>query len=182
MHRKSHSLKTVLRERSHEELRALLNDLHKAVPEARRFIDARLHGANPVELAEFKQAISRGIRPDFTRDQDFDIRAARRAISAFQKACPASDYPLADLMLHYIEEGTELTREYGDIDERFYSSLCSMCDSFEAVFAGLSKTQQDAYWQRLDRLQDRAAEIGWGYGDYVAEVYGRLRIERKEES
>ena len=55
------------------------------------------------------------------------MSVAKKAISDFKKL---SDSPLnnADIMLHYVENGVQFTDAYGDIDERFYTSMENMFD------------------------------------------------------
>ena len=81
-----------------------------------------------------------------------------------------------DLMLHYVETGTEFTNTYGDINEPFYNSLESMLVNFcEGIFK--SSDSEKSYGQfneRLVALKKAVYGIGWGYGDTVQEIIDDL--------
>src|SRR5512147_375445 len=110
----------------HPELIAQIKDLYAISDENRRFLEARFAQAGDqaqVVLADYKQEIiycffgERGISNDLPR-----LRDARRLIRDYRKATKDAVGTL-DLMLHYVEVGTEFTNTYGDIDEPFYNSL-----------------------------------------------------------
>ena len=86
-------------------------------------------------MAAYRQEIlscffgKRGISDDLPR-----LRDARRLIREYQKATSDISGTL-DLMLHYVETGTEFTNTYGDINEPFYNSLVSVLQDFcEGIF------------------------------------------------
>ena len=106
-----------------------------------------------------------------------DLRSARRTIRDYQQA--TSDLAgTVDLMLTYVESGTEFTNQFGDINESFYNSLESVLDEM----VGLLKTPEGAalylrFQERMSRLARIADGIGWGYGDHVAEQIELLETE-----
>jgi hypothetical protein len=57
-----------------------------------------------------------------------------------------------DLMVYYVECGTQFTVDCGDIDEAFYASLESM---FTQVVKRLQHSDQDTIDRFLPRLQGR---------------------------
>ncbi len=60
---------------------------------------------------------------------------ARKAIRDYRKA--TGDLSgTAELLMTYVENGTRFTREFGDIDERFYSSVESALDELAALLRG----------------------------------------------
>jgi hypothetical protein len=163
-----------------KELIAQIKDLYAISDENRRFLEARFaQGQDQVQavLADYKQEIiycffgERGISDDLPR-----LRDARRLIRKYQKATKDSSGTL-DLMLHYVETGTEFTNTYGDINEPFYNSLESVLVEFcEGIFK--SPDPEQAYVQfnkRLVALKRTAYGIGWGYGDAVQEIIDVLK-------
>ena len=52
-------------------------------------------------------------------------------------------------MLYYVECGVEFTNLYGDIDERFYSSLESMFADFVMI---LNSMENDSFYRRQSGL------------------------------
>jgi hypothetical protein len=158
--------------------------LYAISDENRRFLESRFaqgQDQDQTTLTEYKQEIiycffgERGISDDLPR-----LRDARRLIRNYRKATKDTIGTL-DLMLHYVETGTEFTNTYGDINELFYNSLESVLNDFcEGIFK--SSDPEQAYVQfnkRLVVLKKAVYGIGWGYGDTVQEIIGDLesRIE-----
>jgi hypothetical protein len=87
-----------------------------------------------------------------------------------------------DLTLYYVECGTEYTNTFGDIDEPFYNSMCSV---FGDVVHKLNQMDDPAVYDllkdRLRRLVDETRNIGWGYGDFICENYCEIVWVQKEE-
>jgi hypothetical protein len=77
----------------------------------------------------------------------------------------------------YVENGTGFTREYGDIDERFYNSLESALDELASLLRGQARKMYPSLSDRLSKVALVAGGIGWGYGDHVFEVVEDLKDE-----
>jgi len=161
------------------ELIAEIKDLYVISDENRRFLGARfLQVQDQAEavLADYKQEIiycffgERGISDDLPK-----LRDAHRLIRDYRKATKDTVGTL-DLMLHYVETGTEFTNTYGDINEPFYNSLESvLSDFYEGIFK--SSDPDRSYGQfnkRMVALKKAAFGIGWGYGDAVQEILKNL--------
>ncbi len=120
------------------ELIAQIKDLYGLSVENRRFLESRFAQEpehTEAVLADYKQEITycffgkRALSDDLPR-----LRDARRLIQSYRKATK-DNLGTLDLMLHYVETGTEFTNTYGDIDEPFYNSLVSMLTEFcEGLF------------------------------------------------
>lgn len=82
-----------------------------------------------------------------------------------------------------MECGTEFTNTFGDIDMKFYNSLCSVYHAvINAVFNQKENTMFQKFADRLYGVVYDSRGIGWGYHDYVAEEYYRLPwIENNEQ-
>ena len=78
-------------------------------------------------------------------------------------------------MLTFIEAGTEQAADLGYGDKSYFSALENKLDAVAKSWRELSPTTQVAMATRLARVQTRAKQIGWGFGDYVDEVVARLR-------
>lgn len=94
---------------------------------------------------------------------------ARNAIREYRKAT-GDPGGTAELLMTYVENGTGFTREYGDIDERFYNSLESALDELAALLRGQARKMYPSLSDRLSKVALVAGGIGWGYGDHVFEV------------
>jgi hypothetical protein len=103
-----------------------------------------------------------------------NLKDARSAIREYRRATSDTAGTL-ELMLAYVETGTQFTREFGDIDEGFYDSLCTTLHEIKKLLA--SDEGRPLYKEvrgRLAELAQQADGIGWGYGDYVADVVGEI--------
>jgi hypothetical protein len=149
----------------HNELIAQIKDLFTLSGENRRFLESRFAlKSEQVEaiLADYKQEIEycffgkRDIPDELPR-----LRDARSLIREYRKATKDTLGTL-DLMLHYVETGTELTNTYGDIDEPFYNSLESMLNEFcEGIFKSSDPKQAyDQFYNRVVYLRNAASGIG----------------------
>jgi hypothetical protein len=101
---------------------------------------------------------------------------ARKAIRDYRKA--TGDLSgTAELLMTYVENGTRFTREFGDIDERFYSSVESALDELAALLRGPVRELYPLFSARLATAEQMTDGIGWGFHDYVGDVVGRLEEE-----
>lgn len=80
-------------------------------------------------------------------------------------------------MLTYVENGTQFTREFGDINEAFYNSLESVLHEMTQLLRKDDPSLYPEFRERIQRLGDHADYIGWGYGDYLRDQVGLLETE-----
>ena len=110
-----------------------------------------------------------------------DLKDARSAIREYQRASSDPAGTL-ELMLFHVETGTQCAREFGDIDEGFYDSLCTTLHEIKKLLD--SEEGKPLYGQvrgRLAELAKQADGIGWGYGDYVVDVVGEITADHEDE-
>ena len=171
-------VKSALAALDQPELVALLKDLFDHSIESRAFLFARFlaDGVPDAILGRYRKRIVDQFLPK-RGEGKLDLRSARRTIRDYQKA--TSDLAgTVDLMLTYVESGTDFTNQFGDINESFYNSLESVLDEM----AGLLRTPEGAalyprFQDRVSRLARAANGIGWGYGDHVMEQIELLEAE-----
>ncbi len=80
-------------------------------------------------------------------------------------------------MICYVKCGNDFTLEFGDIDEGFYDSLCSM---FSRVVQTLLKQQyQELFAEFLPSLEAEFqrvdSQVGWGYPDELSDCLSDLK-------
>ena len=159
------------------ELIGLIKSLFEQSTDNRLFLTTRL---SPEALgAEALEPYRKRIVDQFFPSRGLgklNLREARQAVRDYRKA--TSDLAgTLELMLTYVEKGTEFTREYGDINEAFYNSLESVLE--EAAQILKAPTAASLYFEfsnRLDDLKTEASHIGWGYGDSVREIVDKLAV------
>ena len=157
-------------------LLALVKDLYDSAAGNRDFIHARCQaGDSGGEVLEnYRQKI---IGQFFSKKAhgmgDLKLGEARKAIRAYHKAS-GSILGTAELLMTYVESGARFTHEYGDIDERFYSSMESALDELAALLRGEARELYPAFSERLVKVEQMTDGIGWGFHDFIADVVGQL--------
>jgi len=118
-------------------------------------------------LEKCRKQVREAVFPDPPRQ--IRLGDARKAIRAYRKA--TSDLAgTAELMLVFVESGTDCGRTYGVDYESFYTSLESMLDDLlEMLCDERNHGILERLRERVCDLEEKASDIGWGYGDYVSE-------------
>ncbi len=155
----------------------LIKELYDAAEVNRDLLQARLlAGANDDELLE---KYRRRIVEQFFPARGFGklkLGEARQALRDYRKA--TGNIPgTAELLMTYVENGTRFTREYGDIDERFYNSIESALAELAALLRGEVRGLYSQFAQRLATVEQMSDGIGWGFHDSIADVVGSLAEE-----
>ena len=165
---KINELKKQLNALDKAELVALLCKLYKANRQCQAILDVEICGA--LAEAPIIESCRKELHAAFF-GKHLSLKNARDVVSDFRKASQNKE-SIADLMLYYVECGVEFTNLYGDIDERFYSSLESMFADFVNL---LNSMENDSFYRRhAKRIQAVFADtrnIGWGFSDEVARIY-----------
>lgn len=155
-------------------LLALAQDLYELSAENRDFIHARWKAGEcgGETLEKYRGKIVEQFFP-VRGDGKLNLGEARKAIRDYRKA--TGNLPgTAELLMTYVENGTRFTREFGDIDERFYSSVESALDDLAALLRGAARALYPQFRDRLASVEQMADGIGWGFHDYVGDVVGGL--------
>jgi hypothetical protein len=162
-------------------LLALVKDLYDAAAVNRDFIQARCHAdeSGGEVLEKYRSKVVEQFFPARGFGK-LKLGEARKAIRDFRKA--TSNLPgTAELLMTYVENGTRFTHEYGDIDERFYSSVESALDELAALLRGEARDLYPQFSERLARVEQMSDGIGWGFHDFVAGLVGQLEDELGEQ-
>ena len=161
-------IKRQLQALEESDLHELIQGLFKLSVENRAFLAARLLGASAGKalLQPYRERIERAF---YTRGRKPQLKLAegRKAIREYQTAT-ADPAGSLELMLTFVETGTQFTREFGDIDEPFYSNLSSVLGEMNCILKGEQGPELYAgIRERVAELPRLADCIGWGYGDEV---------------
>jgi hypothetical protein len=153
---------------------ALVKDLYEAAADNRDFLHARLQAEENAGVALKKYR--RKIVEQFFPARGFGklkLGEARKAIRDYRKATGNLE-GIIELMLTYVENGTEFTQEFGDINASFYSSLESVLAEMAELLMAEGRELYPKFRERVQRLAARAAGIGWGYGDALQDQVYQL--------
>ncbi len=152
---------------------ALVHDLYDASTTNRRFLHARLlPSAGAVD--KYRRLVSDAIYPDPFSRRRISLRDASAAITEYRRST-GDDVGTVDLMLTFIEAGTEQAADLGYGDETYFSALENKIDAVVKYWPRLSLAAQAEAANRLAAVRERAKAIGWGYGDYVDDVVAGLQ-------
>lgn len=163
-------LKKVLKNADKDELEKLICELYKKDSFAEILINCKLFGDEFEEqiLIEYKDKMETIFFPN-NLSRGFSISGAKKLITDYKKLASNSQY-LLDLMLYFVECGTDFTNNYGDIDMPFYNSLMSVFDKFTGELYKQDDEKMYLFFKdRLARLAYDVRNIGWGYCDYMQE-------------
>ena len=155
-------------------LLALVKDLYEVSPGNRDFLHARFQAgaAGGAALEQYRGKIIEQFFPHRGFGK-LKLAEARKAIRDYRKAIGSLEGTI-DLLLTYVENGTQFTREFGDINEPFYNSLDLALEELVKLLlqagAGLYSRLRD----RVLRVEQMADNIGWRYCDSVHDQVARL--------
>ncbi|WP_099828266.1 hypothetical protein [Oceaniglobus indicus] len=170
---------------SDKQLVGLVQDLYRLSPENVAFLNARLlqHSAPKQTLTPYKKRIRAAVSPNDPWKQDVRLSEGRKAISEFRKANGNARDTLA-LMTYYVQCGNDHTLEFGDIDERFYDSMCSMVRQIkDRLLKEQDQKLADDILPLLEKEFERIdGQMGWGYPDEFGDHVDDLREVFKKET
>ena len=155
----------------------LVKDLYEASPDNRDFLQARFQAGDNTGamLEKYRRKIVEQFFPARGGGK-LKLAEARKAIRDYRKATGNLEGTI-DLMLTYVENGTEFTREFGDINESFYNSLESVLNEMAQLLMVEGRELYPKFRERVQRLATRADGIGWGYGDALRDHVWQLENE-----
>ena len=153
---------------------ALVKDLYDASPETRDFLQARFQAEenDGAALQKYRRKIVEQFFPA-RGDGKLKLAEASKAIRDYRKAT-GNLAGTIDLMLTYVENGTEFTYQFGDINESFYDSLESVLNEMAQLFLREGSEHYPRFQERVVRLTTHARSLGWGYGDALRDQVGLL--------
>jgi hypothetical protein len=159
-------LKRELRKLDKDQLIDLISDLYKKEKSVKQLLDFYVNPNEKELFKEYRHTVITAFYPE--HGYEIKLHKGREAISDFGKYGP-STHLLADLMLVYVETGISFTNDFGDMNESFYSSLESM------YVRALKLIQKEGILNkfaiRAKAIVDDTRNVGWGFHDYLAEVY-----------
>lgn len=160
--------KAVISGWSDKQLVGLVQDLYRLSPENAAFLNARLlqHSTPKQTLVPYKKRIRAAVSPKEPWKQGVRLSECRRAISEFRKANGNARDTLL-LMTYYVQCGNDFTLEFGDMDERFYDSMCSIVGQIkDRLLKENDPEVADEILPLLEKEFERInGKIGWGYPD-----------------
>ena len=151
---------------------SLLGDLYTANAANRRFLHSRLTPASR-GIEEYRRLVADAIYPDPFSKRRVSVRDAAAAIVEYRRAT-GDAAGTVDLMLTFVEAGTEQAADLGYGDEAYFDALQVRLDAVAKAFDTLPADARAKVRARLGRIQVRAQAVGWGFSDAVDELVHAL--------
>ncbi len=149
----------------------VIRDLYDASPSNRRFLHARFVPA-AAALDEYRDLVDKAIFPDPFSQRPIRLRDAAAAIADYKRS--TGDL-VVDLLLRFVEAGTEQAADLGYGDETYFSTLERKLAEAVSLLEALPDEACGKAVVRFIRLAKYQDKIGWGYGDYLADVAARVQ-------
>lgn len=162
------NLKQYLKQRSQQELINQISDLFTRFESVKDYYSVKVNPGSQDEILKKYKAV---IKKEFFPSRGFGkirLSVVKKAISDYRKVATSKD-GLIDIMLFYVEMGTEFISTYGDIKEPFYAS---MEDIYAQALRHISERGlQDQFKDRCRKAVIDADGIGYGFHDNLGYLY-----------
>ena len=159
-------VKSELNKLEKESLIKHISELYKKFKLVKEYFDFYINPDESKILEQYREIVREGFYPK--RGDRLRLSISRKAINDFKKLGTSKE-SVVDLLLYYVECGVELTNEFGDIDDNFYTSIGNTYET------SLELMRKEGI---LNKFKDRALEIvnetkniGWGFHDYLRYEY-----------
>ena len=153
-------------------LLALVHDLYDANAANRRFLEARFLSSS-ASLEKYRRLVADAVYPDPFSRRPVSVRDATMTITEYRRST-ADVAGTVDLILTFLEAGTEQAADLGYGDESYFGALERKLDAVAKSWSDLSPEVRKDAAKRLEWVRRRAQKIGWGYCDYVNDVVTTL--------
>ena len=161
-------IRKILNRCSEQDLKKLISELYSLSSPNKAFLEARfLHNTQTKE--HYKSEIKRYLGPNepWKASQKISLKDAKKVLSDYKKAT-SNKRDLIDLMIYYVECGTDFLCEFGDMYEQYYISLESVFENALKIMEELDKEEVEDFIQRLRVVVKKAEDMGWGYYDEIS--------------
>ena len=166
-------VKAHLQEYDVPQLLGVIRDLYYANAADRRYLHARFASA-PSERETYRAMVREAVFPNPLTRRPIRLRDANAAIAEYRRAT-GDVGGTVDLMLEFVEAGTEQAVDLGYGDDAYFAALERKLDEVVRLLDALSKEHRATAVARLIRLGDHRDSIGWGYGDSLGEVSSKVQ-------
>jgi len=138
-------------------LTGVIRDLYEASSANRRFLHARFVPA-AATLDEYRKLVGTAVFPDPLSQRPIRLREAAAIVDA----------------------GTEQAADLGYGDETYFATLERKAKEAVAMLEALPDEARDDAVARLVRLVQYQDKIGWGYGDFLADIATQWQRKRRQ--
>ena len=149
-------------------LTTLIRDLYQADASNRRMLHARFTPTRQ-SVNDYRRLVRDLVFPDPFSEEPIRLRDATTIIREYRRA--TRDLPgTVDLMLEFIEAGTEQAADLGYGEDAYFGALERQMKDIVRALDQLTDADRAAVMGRIIRLAKYEGSIGWGYGDFLADI------------
>lgn len=157
-----------LKTMDNQQIISVIKDLHSLNKDNKAFLSARLL---PNSFDKILEESKQKIENQFFPKRGFgkcNLTIVKKIISDY-KSTTKDIFGYLDLMLTYVEQGTEFVNQYGDIQENAYSSMESTFSKFSDLIKKNENTSLfESFHNRINSLETNIQGIGYGYADEMS--------------
>jgi hypothetical protein len=161
-------------------LLGVIQNLYESAEANRRFLHARFVPA-ALALEEYRRLVRTAVFPDPFSQRPIRLRDATATITEYKRA--TGDLAgTVDLMLEFIEAGTEQAADLGYGEDAYFAALERKVREVVQSLDALAEADRDAATARLLKLGEYQGTIGWGYCDFLGDVAASVQNRRADSS
>lgn len=173
-------LRKYLKELDRKELIELIEEMHDLNEDTRQLLASKFIGEDAVEAAYLKA--KKQINDEFFPEDGITrlrLNVAKKAITDFKKVS-GDNCRMVELMLFYVETGTEFSRRHRDMTDNFYASMISMYDRALKIYYNNQDTCGD-FKDRFHNVVLNAKGTIWGYQQALSDLYNSAFEPKKRK-
>jgi hypothetical protein len=142
--------------------------LLKTYPQIREYYQAQLL---PNDSSELLSKYKKIIKNEFFPTRGFGklhLSSIRKAISDYKKLSSSVEGRV-ELLLYFVEQGSEFISEYGDIKENFYGSMES---AYEEACKLIASNGLENEWKgHFEELAKATKDTGYSFGENISFMF-----------
>jgi hypothetical protein len=159
---------------------ALIRDLYDLDALNRRALQARF-SPNDTTVDQYRRLVRAAVFPDPLSQRPVRLRDATATIRQYARAT-GDVAGTIDLMLAFVEAGTEQAADLGYGDDTYFTALEHKVNEVVRLLNEVSMSERRALTERIARLGAYQGAIGWGYGDFLADVSANVAARKDPSS
>lgn len=158
----------------------IIQNLYEANSANRRFLHARFV-PDAAALETYRTLVEDAVAPDPLSGRPIRLRDATAAITEYKRST-ADLSGVVDLLLTFVEAGTEQAADLAYGDDAYFTALERKVREAVDALDGLPAAARAAAEDRLIRLGKYQDRLGWGYGDFLGDVAASVRNRATERA
>jgi hypothetical protein len=153
-------------------LMALIRDLYDLDVLNRRALHARFT-PNSATVDQYRRLVRAAVFPDPLSQRPIRLRDATATIREYARAT-GDVVGTIHLMLEFVEAGTEQAADLGYGDDVYFTALEHKVNEVVRLLNEVPNNERRPLTERICRLGRYQGAIGWGYGDFLADVAAKV--------